>query len=228
MRKLILLIACLVAFSTQAQFENKLNAVVFVGLPFYPKSEITNPMKNVFSDYQSIPMVGVGLDYAFNNHLSIGPNFRFLFVQNDDFSAPVSTLGLEMKYNILPSDKKYSPFFAAEFNLTSMNVTQGALHEDYDLNSSDIEGSVEVRGQGVHSDEATFAIEMVPGYMLGGGLDLVIKQKYGMYFSVNYMSTQAHKDPEVLELYSDNQSRFHFVVIRVGVKFGFLRKKSLI
>ena len=113
-KKFIIVLLLGIGFSSFAQFENKLNAVVFTGMPFYSQSTVDNPVENIFNDYSFIPYVGVGLDYAFNNHFSVGPNFRFLYAVKDGFSVPTSTAGLEFKYNIFPADKGISPFISGE------------------------------------------------------------------------------------------------------------------
>ncbi len=226
MKKIVLLILSICSVSAFAQFENKLNAVVFTGLPIYTSSTGTNPVENVFNDYKSIPYIGIGLDYGFNNHLSIGPNFRFLYAIKDGFSVPTTTFGLEMKYNFMPSDQTISPFISGEFNLTWMSIVQDEINTTQEISPEGQTGIIHTTNV-IYKPATSFRLDNVSGFMIGFGSDFMIKQKYGIFISLNFMSTTADKQALVAELYNENQSKFAFFVIRGGIKFGFLKSKSI-
>ena len=215
------------SFSAKAQFENKLNLFAYTGLPIYKAEDGGQAFKNVFNGYKPIPYIGLGLDYAFNLHFSIGPSVRLMYASKSNYTIPNTTLGLEAKYNITPKDKKISPFIVSEVSVTYLSITQEAFVEE----SSDVVQSESTHatqtGLVVPYQERSIKLGNIPGLTLGAGVDFTVKQKYGMFVSMNYMFTGAHNHAKLLEIYPDNTSKYSYFLIKLGLKFGFLRNNNL-
>ena len=109
-----------------------------------------------------------------------------------------------------------------------ISITQDEITSSYTIESSTREGCVTAKEATIYKPATSFKLSNVSGFMFGIGNDFVVKQKYGVFMSVNYMSTSAHEQALISEIYEENQSKFNYVIIRAGVKFGFLRSKSLL
>lgn len=231
MRKIVFILVCLlVSTYCSAQFESKLNALVFIGMPRYTPEDSGPSFQNVFNGYKPYPYLGFGLDYAFNNKLSAGVNIKLIRPLKDNHKILNSNLGLGLKYNFVPSDKTLSPFVHAEFNFSSILIDVEGYEESFD----EVEGYQEDASQptylGSNSEvsNSTTTLSPVLGYMVGLGTDITLKQKYSLWVSLNYFATDAHNHAKLVETHPENTSKFSFIVLKVGIKLGFLRSKSLI
>jgi outer membrane protein W len=204
-----------------------LNTYAYTGLPLFSKDKGGEAFRNVFKGYKPLPYIGFGLDYSFNLHFSIGPTIRFLYNSKSNYKIPNTTIGLEAKYNFLPNDKKISPFVVAEFNSSYMSISQNAFSEITNLEL--VQNSEEVKAVQVLKEykEKSVKLNNVSGICMGIGSDFMVKQKYGMFVSINYMATSAHNQAKLKEIYPDNESKYSYFLIKFGLKFGFLRSNSL-
>jgi len=228
MKKYIVLsIALFFGIQAKAQFENKLNAFAYTGLPIYKADDGGQAFKNVFNGYKPLPYIGAGLDYAFNLHFSIGPSIRIMYAKKSNYKIPNTTVGLELKYNILPNDKKFSPFVVSEFSSTYLSITQNEFVETISDEIKESGKDVTFLGSDVLYPERSIKLDNVPGMTVGVGSDFTLKQKYGVFVSFNYMFTGAHKHAKLQEVYPDNGSKYSYFLIKLGFKFGFLKSNSL-
>lgn len=227
--KRILLISIVLAagFASNAQFENKLNAIAYTGLPLFSKEDGGQAFKNVFNGYKPLPYIGFGMDYAFNLKFAIGPSVRFLYNSKSNYKIPNTTIGLEAKYNFVPNDKKISPFIVSEVNVSYLSITQNTFYETTSTEVQESPQEVTQTGTIKEYKERSIKLSNVPGLTVGLGSDFTLKQKYGMFVSFNYMMTGAHNQAKLLEVYPDNTSKYSYFLIKLGFKFGFLRSNSL-
>lgn len=221
-----------IGFANQsfAQLENKLFAHGYIGLPIYNKQSNENQSisgQNIFSDYKSIPMIGGGIYYGFNTKLAIGINGRFNYTNKDNYTLPAFGLGLETKYNFVHNDKPISPFVIAEINTNAIAINQTSFTENVNLSPTGNTEDVEPTLSTTFYPEQQIKLNNVLGYMIGAGVDFTVKKKLGMYFSVNYMTTNADQQAAVSELYPDNNSTYSFITLKVGIKIGFLQSNDL-
>lgn len=228
MKKVILsIIVMCCASGLFAQFENKLNAYVYSGLPIYKSDKGNEAFRTVFNGLRPLPYLGLGLDYAFNLNLSIGPSVRVLYTSKENYRVPNLTAGLEVKYNFVPNDKTISPFIVSEFSVSYLKITQDAFSETFTETVREDDAHVRQDELRIDYAERSFNLDNVSGLTLGLGSDFTIKQKYGMFVSLNYQFTSAHNHAKLQEVYPDNESKYNFFLVKVGLKLGFLRNKEL-
>ncbi len=235
MKKYILLIAlALGTFAAQAQFENKLTGYAYFGLPFYGKAPATeSPSTQMLTGYKPVPYLGVGALYSFNTKFSAGVNLRGMttyknFGDNGRFQMSDFGMNLVLKYNIIHNDKPISPFIQLEAgggitrlvqDSATVNVSSPA---DLDPEHIAYEGEQQLKLPRITNNYFTQSV------MIGAGVDFVIKQKYGVFVSANYLLNNADRNSQLQEDFPENESKLNFLMIQAGIKFSFLKSKSLI
>jgi hypothetical protein len=211
-----------------AQFENKMTLSVFTGLPIYESADGNNPTKNLFNAYDPIPYLGVGVGYAFNTKLSSEVNLKYLYSSKANYTISNVNFGLGFKYNFVHNDKPVSPFIYIEGNLSYMYLEQQEADGSFVIESTE-SSSEDVDYNTFEKSYPLIKVGMFPvmGYMVGAGVDFNIKQKYGLFISANYMATNAHQHASIEKFFPQNDSKFNFILIKAGVKFAFLKNKTL-
>ena len=170
--------------------------------------------------------LGVGLDYGFNTHLSIGPTVRVMQTRKENVRIPNVTFGLETKYNFLANDKKVSPFIVSEVSMTNLVIRQEEVTEEEIVNTKN--GNEPLKQINVTTTPVSETkIGSILGVTLGIGSDFTVKQKYGVFVSFNYMFTNAHEHAKLQEVYPENTSKYSFFLIKAGMNFGFLRSNKI-
>lgn len=212
--------------SLYSQLENKLTTYAYTGLPLYNQEDGGQAFRNVFNGYKPIPYIGFGLDYGFNNHFVVGPNIRFMRTSKANVSIPNVTIGIEAKYNILPNDKKISPFIVSEASVTNLSITQDEVVEVETINNKSGNQPYE-QSVTKYTPSSVTKLSLIPGVTIGTGIDFTLKKKYGVFVSFNYMFTNAHNHAKLIETYSDNTSKYSYFLIKAGLNFGFLRSKKI-
>ncbi len=214
---------CSVA-STFGQFEHKVTATVFTGVPFFKKAGGIQG-ENIFNGYASIPYLGFGLNYNLNTHFSIGANVKEFVTKKANYSLSNSNLGIGVKYNIVPMDKKISPFVAAEGDVGFMVLGQKA-NSTWEYPEASNDQQVTYVAQ-LHNYPKVNTTATYVGAILGAGVDFTLKLKYGVFISANYMFTNAQSTSAIVMDFKDNTSKFDFFMIQTGLRFSFGKSKSL-
>jgi len=212
-----------------AQFEKKLNAHAFIGIPFIPKGEGT-ASENVLNGYASLPYFGAGLNYAFNTKLSTQGDIRFLYTSKMDgvYSLFQTAVDLQLKYNLRHSDKGLSPYLIGGISFGAVHITQKENTET--KTQFDDLGESEVGITQIDKRNPEVKLTMFPslGIVAGAGVDFTYKKTVGMNLAVLYSTTNIHNNVLMKEYFADNKSKFNYISIQMGIKLAFLSSKSAI
>ena len=215
---------CLVPAVSFAQLEHKATAYISIGMPFI-KSAGPIAGENIYYGYKPIPYLGLGLQYNRSTHFSIGAVLRQLVTSKANYNLSHTTIGLTMKYNFLPSDKKVSPFGILELSTGYLYLSQKA--------NNTVEKPIVVNPEHVAITEQEKSYPEIKrgfssfGVMLGVGIDFTLNLKYGMFVSANYFLSDAHKSAVMETHFEQNTSKFRFLMLQTGIRFSFGKSKSV-
>jgi hypothetical protein len=210
--------------NSYAQFEHKMTAYVFVGVPFFKKAGDIQG-QNIFNGYSPIPALGFGINYNLSTKLSIGANINQLITKKANYTLSNTNVGVGVKYNFVPMDKKISPFVYMEGNMGYLIVSQKA-NSTWEYPVVNDPNHVEFVKQLHNYPKQNIPITYL-GAMVGVGLDFTLKLKYGLFVSANYMFTNASNTVTCVQNFEDNTSKFNFIMIQTGLRFSFGKSKSL-
>ena len=221
----LFLLAIVLPFTANAQMEHKFTGLVSIGVPLI-KSAGNISAENIYYGYKSIPYLGVAILYNSSTHFGIGGNLRQLYTTKPNYEISHTSLGLLIKYNILPSDKKISPFVNAELSTGYMMISQKAN------TITEQPAALEDKTHVIVQEWERSYPEIKTGFgtygaMLGIGADFTIKLKYGLFVSANYYLSDAHKTGAFKGFFEENKSTFNFLLMQAGVKFSFGKSKSI-
>lgn len=221
----LIIVLGLSSFTTSfGQLENKVTAYVFLGVPLFPSAGSIQG-QNIYNGYAPIPYLGLGLNYNLNSRLAIGANIKQLYTTKSNYTLSNSNLGVGVKFNFVPMDKPISPFVSVEGNLGYLTVSQKANSTTETVTNSD-PNQVLITSQVRNYPEIKTGFSTF-GVMMGAGVDFTLKLKYSFFVSLNYLITDASTTFTSQQNFADNTSKFQFFMPQVGVRFSFLRKKSL-
>jgi outer membrane protein W len=219
-----LIAATLLANVSFAQLENKMTAYVFLGVPIIKKAGNIQA-ENIYNGYSPLPYLGLGINYNLNARFSIGANLKQLVTKKANYGLTNTNFGIGAKLNIIPMDKKISPFVYAEGNLGYITISQKANSSIENPTVDDPE-HVKITQQTRNYPEIKTGYSCT-GAMVGVGLDFTLKLKYGVFVSANYMLTNADKTFTSKNNFAENTSKFQFLMIQTGFRFSFGKSKSL-
>lgn len=221
----LFLLAMVLPFIANAQMEHKLTGIVSIGAPLI-KAAGSVSAENIFYGYKAIPYLGIAVLYNSSTHFGIGGSLRQLYTTKPNYGISHTSLGLLLKYNILPSDKKISPFVNAEFSTGYMMISQKAN------TITEQPPAVEDKTHVIVKDWERNYPEIKTGFgtygvLLGVGVDFTLKLRYGLFVSANYYLSDAHKTGAFKGFFEENKSTFNFLLMQAGVKFSFGKSKSI-
>ena len=236
MRKLsnifyLLSLTIICPLSVMGQFERKVSVYASVGVSGFSKNQTNignNNEPNVLIGYKASPTVGVAAFYALDGHLSVGGSLRFLWATKSQYRVFANTIGAEIKYNIIPADKKISPYVFFEGNLSFNSVKQANYVETRTYPNSTNAGSndtAQVTTQ--HITYQAVNLKFVPafGMFFGGGVDIKVKETLNFFVQAGYNTTYLKGNNLVKDNFNPN-SNLSYLNVSVGVRLNLFQKKS--
>ncbi len=231
MKRLVMIMSVL-AFGNyaQAQFENRVNLYIGLGTtPFAPDQSIQT--ESIFNGYRTIPFVQAYLGYSVNRSFSIGGTFRQLVSTKDNYVLSNTSLGPALKFNFLPYDRGISPFVYAEIgiNYTYLSQSQNTrvVQEPPPIDPK------EIRINEITVREPELQLNIFPTFsgLVGAGVEFNIKKNrkktFGLFLMGGYSLSTTAESNQVKENFPQNNSGLNNFIISGGLRFSFLRKKSL-
>ena len=231
MEKLIYVLFCCTVFCHQAeaQFENKVNTHASIGIPVFPSQTGDVASEEIFVGYSSLPSFSFGLNYAFNTKVSFQSDLRVMYTSKTSvYSITDVTVDLMLKYNFVHSDKLFSPYIIGGVNIGTLYLVQKE-HEEFQP------GGEPASPEDTHNDgvivrqpETKFTIFPAIGVTGGLGVDFTVKKKIGLFVNGLYTMNNAANHVLVKESFPNNHSNWGYFLFQVGVKFSFLKSRSVI
>jgi len=226
---------CLLASANvQAQFGRKATVSAFVGTMLTGGDHLSSggQSQDIFGGYHPGIVVGGALFYNITKLAAVGVRARYVNVSKTDYTVNQLTVGLDGKFNFLPSDKKLSPYLVAEANVSFVGVSQSSNDKvTYPASSY---GSPDGNPKYAPVTQINYAyptttVSFVPmvGYAAGAGLDIRIKEAIGAFVQVDYCNTFAKNQKTIKEYFPNNTYNFHYVLVSVGLKFNLFKSTSL-
>ena len=223
-------IAFIFPFTVMGQFERKVSVYAFVGASGFSGNlsrDSSGLPKNMFGKYNPAPTVGVAAFYALDGHLSVGGSLKLLLTEKTASRLFQSTLGADIKYNILPSDKRISPYILFEGNISFSSIKQNNYVEDLPVPSS-ANGSGNVSISDYQVRYTSYNLFFVPavGTFFAGGVDVRLKESLHVFGQVGYNTTFIKGNSLLKGVYPTNNSNLSYANISVGVRLNLFQKKS--
>jgi hypothetical protein len=223
-------IGILISFASMAQFENRINLYVGLGIvPFAPDSPFQ--AETIFDGYKTIPFVQAFLCYSFNKHISTGGAFRQIVTSKENYLLSNSFVGAGMKYNILPYDRPFSPFVYADVGVNYTFISQKQNTRIVRVAPSEDPSEIQVNEITVREPELQLNVFPSLSALVGAGVEFnfkrVRKKSFGLFLMGGYSISNTASQKRVIENFPLNESEFNYFLISGGLRFGFLRKKSL-
>jgi len=216
--------------SVLGQFERKVSVYAFVGGDGFSGNlnrNLTERPQNMFAKYHPAPAVGVAAFYALDGHLSVGGSLKAFLTSKTASRLFQSSIGADIKYNILPSDKKISPYVIGEINLSFNSIKQNNYVEDITPpNGANSSNTVQITDYKVQY--TAFNLIFIPafGTFFGGGLDVKLKETLHFFGQVGYNSSFIKGNSLLKNVYASNNSNLSFLNISVGVRLNLFQKKT--
>jgi outer membrane protein W len=208
-----------------AQLERKIALTAALGTPFYNKAGAVQS-ENIYTGYNSIPGVRVGLQYNINHFIGIGPVLGFSYGTKPNYSMATSQVGLAAKYNIIPFDKAFSPFITVEVDLNYITISQKANAATETPTVNDDPQHI-IPTSKVHNYPEIKTGFTSTGAIIGVGTDFTLKKKYTLFTSINYVLTNSASSYTSTSLFPENTSKLNYMLLQVGMRFAFGQSKSL-
>ena len=207
-----------------AQMENKVTLSASLALPMF-KSAGEIQGENIYNGYGMLPSVRVGLQYNLNARFGLGPVLSQVYSSKPNYTLTQTSFGLGLKYNILPSDKKISPFVYVEGDLCYVTIAQKANSVQENPSVDDKE-HIKLIGQTRNYPEIKTGFSSL-GAIVGIGSDFTVKSKYTLFLAVNYVLTNAASTYTSKNNFEDNTSKLQYLMPQIGIRFSLGKKKSL-
>gem|GEM_PF-5059266 len=217
----------LLPLSVMGQFERKVSVYANVGASAFSSTKAGTDANNALRAYKFSPNIGVAALYALDGHLSIGGSLRFLWGTKSKYTLLSNNLGAIIKYNILPSDKKLSPYVFFEGDLSYSSIKQ-ATHTGSDTSgvtpSDQGASSVTINSKTITYSGQNVAVPAF-GTFFGGGVDIKAKETLNLFVQVGYNITYLKGIQDIKHYYAAN-SNLSYLNISVGVRLNLFQKKS--
>jgi hypothetical protein len=215
-------------YQVSAQFENKVNTHASIGVPIFSPETGDVASEEVFAGYSSLPSFSFGLNYAFNTKFSFQSDLRLMYTTKTSvYSITDVTVDLMLKYNFVHSDKLFSPYIIGGMNIGTLYLVQQE-HDEYQpgREPASVEDT-QNNGVTVSQPETKFTIFPAIGITGGVGVDFTLKKKVGLFVNGLYTMNNAANHVLVKESFPNNYSTWGYFLFQVGVKFSFIKSKSI-
>jgi hypothetical protein len=227
---LIILLAGILTNSAHAQFENRINLYIGLGItPFAPDQSIQT--KSIFNGYRTIPFFQAYLGYSINRNFSVGGTFRQLVTTKDNYLLSNTSIGPALKFNFLPYDKAISPFIYVEIGVNYTYLAQSQNTRVVQIPPSTDPKEIQINEVAVREPELQLNIFPTFSSLFGAGVEFNIKKNrkknFGLFLMGGYSLSTTAESNQVKENFSQNDSALNNFVISGGLRFSFLRKKSI-
>jgi hypothetical protein len=226
-----LIIVLVSVIGAKAQEQKKVSLNAMMGLSFLPKSEKIAPSglpKNIFGGYPWSGIAGIGLNYRLGEKIFLFENLIFLHSAKPSFSFSAGTFKTGLKYNILPLNKKISPFIFGSVDVSLLFLNRKENSRDYFPDS--LSNTI---GQGYGATKITYNEEklnlsFVPaiGASAGVGIDFKLSHKVSIFLAYSYNTCLASKSASIKENYFYNKSDFTYGMVNAGLTLHLFRKSK--
>lgn len=229
-----LIIVLFAATTANGQFGRKATVSAFVGTMITGKDKINAAgiSQNLFGGYKPGIVFGGNLFYNITKNFSVGARARYINVSRTNYKVNQFALGVDGKFNFLPSDKKFSPYVVGEISLSLNGVNQSSNTQV--KNPSTNYGSPDGSSQDVPVTQIVYyypstTVSFIPmlGYAAGAGIDIRVKETLGAFVQVDYSSSFAKNQATIKKYFPDNTSNFSYILFSVGLKFNLFKSTSL-
>lgn len=234
-RFLFLLIVFIIIVNTaKAQFGRKATVSVFAGTLFTGKDKLNSEgiSENLFGGYKPGIVVGGSLFYNVSKNLAAGLRARYLNVSKSEVNVNQLTIGLDGKFNFIPSDKRISPYAVAGVNFSFVGIKQTSYTQtvypngDYGSPNGSY-ANVLVNQINYYNPSVNVSFVPMLGYTIGAGVDIRLKETIGAFFQVDYSSTLAKNNNVIKENFPNNAYNLNYILLSVGLKFNLFKSKYL-
>jgi len=230
----IFVIALHISTAVQAQFGRKATVSGFIGTMFTGADKLNSAgqSEDIFGGYKPGIVVGGALFYNITKLIGVGARARYLNVAKPNYTVNQFTLGLDGKFNFLPSDKKFSPYVVAEANMSLIGVSQTVN----DKTSYPTASYYAPGGSGkyipvnqISLTYPTTTVSFVPlfGFTGGAGIDIRVWETAGLFAQVDYSASFAKNQSTIKEYFPSNTSNLQYILVSVGIKFNLFKSTSL-
>ena len=224
---------------SKRDLSSKASAMVFTGVVITSKGEPVSEdgtVENVFANYQPGPTFGVGLAYNYTDQISfVGKAYAYPLKQ-ENFKMQALTIGVDVKYNFVPTRESISPYFSAGLTYSFAGITKNGFDI---IEAKDSSYSV-LNPDGSHDKDAILILEeesrdpvvstnVIPmfGYKLSLGVDFKISRKMKGFVQLDYDHSFAKDSGQVKSFFPSNSADFNFISINGGIRIDLFKSKSL-
>lgn len=213
-----------------AQFERKVSLYVNTGIAVFPGSEKINQQNgqatNIFGAYKPAPMLGGAILYAIDGHFSAGGSIRAMRSVKPYSSILVNSVGGIVKYNIIPSDKKISPYVFFEGNLSFVSIAQKSHNSSFTPSNQGNSDTIPVST--INTTYTTFNVLFAPtfGIYSGGGVDIQVSEAFNLFVQLGYNECFARNTRLIRDNFSSNSSNLSYWNAAIGVRLNLFKKKT--
>lgn len=224
---------------SKRDLSSKASAMVFTGVVITSQGEPINQegqVENVFANYRPGPTFGLGLSYNYTDQISVLGKAYAYPLRQENFKMDALTVGVDLKYNFIPTRESISPYFTAGLTYSFAGITKSGFDI---VESKDSSYSVLDANGNTNSDfilvveevsrEPQVSTNIVPmlGYKLALGVDFKINRKLKGFVQVDYDYTFAKENNKLKSFFPTNAADFKFISINGGIRIDLFKSKSL-
>ncbi len=217
---------------------SKVSMSVFSGVVVTGQQEQLNSAgqtENLFANYQPAPSLGLGGEYNYTPNVSFGANIQVLPLSKENLKVRAVSLAVEAKYYLGNKRAKFRPYGLVGLTYSFAGVNQKGFYNVRSLENGKLQPTYSVETEddilveSIEREEPeiqTGLFSMI-GYKAGLGADYQVSANWSIYAELDYHSSFAKNQAEILEFFPAHQSNLNFMTFKVGVRINLMKSKSL-
>ena len=230
---LTLTIICVFATQAYCQLGKKLTVGLYAGLGSGMGTEKFSEnglSQNVFGSFGAGGSGGINLMYSKSKRIEFGLDVHGMAVSKKNANLGLFSVGPQIQFNLLPSDKNIVPYLAGSINVSFIEFGQKANSNTvYPSNSYSSGSSADVSVTSIQNQNnaVTLGLNGVLGYKLNAGANIKLNSHLWGFAEAGYNSVFVNGNSTVKNNFPDSKGNFNYVSLMLGIKFNLLKSTGL-
>jgi hypothetical protein len=168
--------------------------------------------------------------YSKSKRIEFGLDVHGMAVSKKNANLSLLSVGPQIQFNLLPSDKNVVPYLAGSLNMSFVGLGQKAYSNTVYPSGAYSSGSsadVSVTSIQNQNNAVTLGLNGVLGYKLNAGVNIKLNSRFWGFAEAGYNSVFLNGNSTVKNNFPDSKDNFNYVSLVLGVKFNLLKSTGL-
>jgi len=183
--------------------------------------------QNVLAGFGAGGLGGANLMYGKAKHFEFGIDVHGVALSKDNYKVNAITVGPQVQFNILPSDKNIIPYVAASVNASFVGLNQSGYSSGGSEPASYSSPGIQVTNITYNNPAQKVGINAALGYKINAGVNFKLNTKLFLFAELGLNSVLLNGNKDIKADFATSKGNFSYTNLAIGIKINLLKSTRL-